>query len=64
VAQIKEAYQKLQVLMPEGFHENIDLISADEVGMDADGVNHFGNVTCKALRSCEKTISKDVLKHP
>jgi hypothetical protein len=41
----------------------MDLISAEEVGMDAAGVDHVGNVICKALRPCKKTISKDVLMY-
>jgi len=47
VTQIKEAYRKLKELISKGFHDNIDLVTPQQVGMDADGVDHFGNITYK-----------------
>ncbi|RDW76971.1 amidase signature (AS) enzyme-5 [Coleophoma cylindrospora] len=47
---IKNAYEILKEKLGESFHENIDLVSAKDVGEDAEGVDHFGDLTYADFR--------------
>lgn len=40
------AYKKPEGFLGSSFHQNIDLVSAHDVGMDSEGVDHFGDLTC------------------
>jgi hypothetical protein len=46
IREIHWAYKRLQGILGHSFHQNIDLVSAKDVGEDSNGVDHFGDVTC------------------
>ncbi|KUJ15904.1 amidase signature enzyme [Mollisia scopiformis] len=47
---IERAYKVLGEKLGASFHENIDLVSAKSVGEDADGIDHFGDLTYADFR--------------
>jgi hypothetical protein len=49
IREIHSAYKRLQGILGDSFHQNIDLVSAKDVGEDSNGVDHFEDVTCSCI---------------
>jgi hypothetical protein len=45
IREIQEVYKRLQGILGTCFHQNIDLVSPSDVGIDSNRVNHFGDIT-------------------